>query len=504
MRMTRTRPLASIAVLIALLGACSSSPDRTGLAESVGADDVNQKPSSPSGASEEGGKTNTSSATGGSLLGNAAPPGSAVAQRPPQPGEVLGPGVLRDRIKIGYLVPDKDWDGVFVALGVPGSRGSAPGFGDQRAMYEAIVKDMNAHGGIAGRRVEPYYFTYSFNRGLDPAGAAAQSQEACSYWTQDNRVFAVVQGGFENWALSNCLVSRNVVHVDTSTWRSASNYRKIADYYSNFRFNSLDRQARDYGFGLGTQGFFGTAASFGKASKIGLLYSGTATAPDFGEAVRKGLEPELAKRGLKISVRAEACTECTNVVTRFRQEGITHVLFFAGSPVNPALFMQAAESQQFRPWYGIYTSNAPGFLLQYLAPPEQLVKSMGPGWDPNGDIAPEDNPYKRTAAEQRCLQLMDRTGQKSTEPLTVTFQIRACVQNWLLQEAMGRARPTLTAQALAGAMEKATGFYALKGAPLGFRYSADRLNNGHVQFRRLVFNTSCSCYRYTGPIQSMP
>jgi hypothetical protein len=75
----------------------------------------------------------------------------------------------------------------------------------------------------------------------------------------------------------------------------------------------------------------------------------------------------------------------------------------------------------------------------------------------------------------------------------------------LFQEAMGDARPNITVQGLASAMAaKTTGFYAVKGAALAYRFSADRVNNGHFRFRRLVFNKSCACYNYTGPIQSMP
>lgn len=465
-------------------------------------------PSSPGSAgptSVGGAKGQTSS---GAVAGR-----ETVAGRPGAPGsttttvggETLARGILRDRIKIGYLVPDRDWDGIFAALGTPASGGV--GFGNQRQNMEAVVQDVNAHGGIAGRKIEPYYFTYSFNRTLSPDSAAAQAREACTSWTQDNGVFAVVQIGFENWAISNCLTEHKTVHLNTSTFVSASHYQKIADYYYNLTFNSLDRQAVDYVHGLADQGFFAKPGEWGPGSKIGLVQIDPSTvAPDFADAVKHGLEPALARRGLKITTRAivQITSNWTNVVVQMRNAGVTHVLFAVSSPLHYSLFMQAADNQQYKPWYGISTPAAPGILLQYTAPASQLVKSMGPGWSPLGDVAPSENPYPPSTAERRCLDIMKRAGQETSDVLARALQIATCLVNWFLQEGMDRARPNLTVGGLAKAVENAEDFYALREAVMRYRFAADRVNNGVANFRPLRFDMGCECYKYTGKIQPMP
>lgn len=504
-----TRSVAVVAALVLLASGCGSAEKLRGTSSDL----QSKTQSSDAGNGPKNGVVGKSEAPSGStassgtrLAGSAPSLFSSAPQRPPQAGEIRGPGVLRDRIKIGYLVPDRDWDGVFAALGTPSSGGI--GFGDQRKQVEAVVNDMNAHGGIAGRKIEPYYFTYSFNRTLSPDSAAVQAQEACSYWTQDNRVFAVSQTGFESWRILNCLVAKKVVHVNTSTFVSAAHYQKIADYYYNASFNSLDRLAVDYVHGLAAQGFFGKPTTWGPKSRIGLIQSPpSAETSDFEDAVKHGLEPELKRRGLKIHTRALVGTASnyTNVAVQFRNEGITHVIYAVTSPLNISQFMQAAQSQQYFPWHGVSSSAGPGVLLQHTAPAEQLVKSMGPGWAPLGDVAPSENPYSLSSADRRCLDVMRRAGQETTNVLTRALQIGTCQLNWFFREGMEKARPNLTVRGLAAAVAAhGSGFYAIRESPMPYRFGPNRVSNGVAAFRPLRFDTGCECYKYTGKVQPMP
>ena len=61
------------------------------------------------------------------------------------------------------------------------------GWGDQQGVFQALVDDLNANGGILGRRLEAVYDVYS------PI-SAEDAERACTVLTQDNEVFAVVLG----------------------------------------------------------------------------------------------------------------------------------------------------------------------------------------------------------------------------------------------------------------------------------------------------------------------
>lgn len=65
---------------------------------------------------------------------------------------------------------------------------SPAGWGDQQGVWEALIANLNANGGINGRTVEAVYEFYS---PIDPADAT----RVCTALTEDNEVFAVL-GGF--------------------------------------------------------------------------------------------------------------------------------------------------------------------------------------------------------------------------------------------------------------------------------------------------------------------
>ncbi|MEM9464642.1 MAG: ABC transporter substrate-binding protein [Actinomycetota bacterium] len=106
-------------------------------------------------------------------------------------------GVTEDTIQIGVTMLD------FEAL--VSANLSAQGWGDQIAVTEALVAEVNDNGGINGRMLE--VVAYEFYDPTDPTDA----ERACAAVTQDNEVFANV-GGFLGPAAGTadpCIVGAN-------------------------------------------------------------------------------------------------------------------------------------------------------------------------------------------------------------------------------------------------------------------------------------------------------
>ena len=89
-------------------------------------------------------------------------------------------GVTEDTINIGVTMLDFP---LLVELGL-----SPAGWGDQQAVYQALIDDINENGGINGRMLHAEYRAYS------PISATS-ADEVCSALTQDFDLFAVI-GGF--------------------------------------------------------------------------------------------------------------------------------------------------------------------------------------------------------------------------------------------------------------------------------------------------------------------
>ena len=62
--------------------------------------------------------------------------------------------------------------------------------GDYKTAYTTVIKDVNAHGGVNGRKIVPYFAP------VNPIGSDPAAQ-ACTQLTEDDQVFAVI-GFFQN------------------------------------------------------------------------------------------------------------------------------------------------------------------------------------------------------------------------------------------------------------------------------------------------------------------
>lgn len=120
----------------------------------------------------------------------------------PEPTEEQAPaltaswrGVTEDTITVGVSMLDF---GALAELGLVEA-----GWGDQQAVWEAYIADLNARGGINGRLVEAVYSYYS------PLGTEA-AETTCLELTKDVETFAVL-GGFLGPAqtVNNCVTTVN-------------------------------------------------------------------------------------------------------------------------------------------------------------------------------------------------------------------------------------------------------------------------------------------------------
>src|SRR4051812_42165174 len=99
------------------------------------------------------------------------------------PGGASAPGVTATKIYVG-MVWAKNQDAVNQAAGAGGIA-----IGDTKADVNAIIDDINKHGGIAGRTVVAVW------QSVDTASAQTidtQLAAACDHFAHDERVFAVI------------------------------------------------------------------------------------------------------------------------------------------------------------------------------------------------------------------------------------------------------------------------------------------------------------------------
>ena len=117
-----------------------------------------------------------------------------------------GQGVTPTTIKLGLVQVDYSCIKDFVDFNR----------GDQEKTYEVFVDDLNANGGILGRKVEGVF------RSFCPVGNA-QALSACTSFTEDDKVFAVVGVFIDQSGDAQLCIAKNhktveIIHNVSQSW----------------------------------------------------------------------------------------------------------------------------------------------------------------------------------------------------------------------------------------------------------------------------------------------
>lgn len=173
--MTHSKRLLGALALAALLAAgCSGTDDDS---------------AEPSDTAEPADTTDTTSAPGDTSADTPAP--------------VEARGVTDDTINIAVTLVDFD---ALSTMGV----GDGSGWGDQEQIWQALIDDVNANGGVFGRQLVPTFQEF------DPVDLAS-SEAVCVEITQDEENFAVL-GGFVGLVIesNNRFAQNEIAQFSTS------------------------------------------------------------------------------------------------------------------------------------------------------------------------------------------------------------------------------------------------------------------------------------------------
>jgi hypothetical protein len=350
----------------------------------------------------------------------------------------------------------------------------------------ALVKYVNANGGIAGHQITP--FTYVTDALSDTW--AVQSAAACAALIEDDHsqmVMAPWVGGRDIFA--HCAAEHGVPVVDTGYWPyDASEYQSLAPYLYLPSRPSPERWAAAYVNGLFDQGYFDPGA------KIGLVRF---DASPFTNVTDDTIIPTLASHGLHLTDDIAVATpqsttdlgpmssQLSNAILKLRSDGVDHVLVFDTGAELTFFLLPQAEAQGYRPRYGFNSYQDMNLMLQNVPLP-QLEHSLGVGWSPVLDVAPADDPGSAMAA--MCKKIFLTAGLTSA-----TGRSLYCDTVYFFKDALEHA-PSFTASGLrAGASALGDSFQA--SMLLGTTFDGTRYD-GASMTRDFAYVDSCQCFRY--------
>ncbi|HZQ87448.1 MAG TPA: hypothetical protein VFA83_21570 [Acidimicrobiales bacterium] len=480
---------AALVLALLLTAACGSTVPRA--ARTAAGDGLSGASSTASGelgtadTAGELGSAGTGSTTGaGGATG--ARTASTVAGRVSASVSGAVVGARGGTVSVGIRYPN-DSSGLVTGAGF---RGINPG--DSKAMAQAVVDDINGRGGIAGRKIAPLYYPFDVTASTAPGGGDSEQQKACAAFTEDNHVFGVVSPILSGTVLQQCLAKRGVVFVDEN-WNYFDGDISTDNYWDPAYPDPM-RSVPALVDRLSSEGFFGAG------SKIGAVYQDL---PNRHPVLDKALKPALAKHGLKLDGTVAWTAENANAlfagVLQFKAAGITHVFVLDPGGLETFGWMAAAESQGYRPKYALDTRNYP-VLQAGQSPSSQLANARGIGWIPSADVGVQPD-KDLTPADRRCLGIVAKAGQDMSDPTNVRVALAYCDTLEFLKAAAGDASAVLSLASIKtggealGTRFTPTGTFAATFGP--------RRHDGAAAARDLVYDTTCTCFKYTGAVFSI-
>ena len=524
--MSGRKRLLPVLVAAALLTACGSTVQvhgsavvggGNGLGSATGGNGLGGTSAGTTTAGSTGGSTGgvggpqTTGGLGttGSTTGGVGGTGDGGGFSVPTTGAGLPPGVTATSVKVGFVY-DKNAGAVNAAVGI-GSITS----GDSRANTNAVIKDINAHGGLGGRKVVPVWANF------DSTSAQTLDQQdsaVCQAFTQDDHVYAVVEALRE--AYRQCLSKAGVVMLDDGLPGSGEAELRRNPTFIEQGYPNVDRLARFYLTPLVGQKYFTPWDTVNaRPAPTGVVKVGILTLDDtvFAKAVDTYLVPALKRMGYtpvveKISPLQRASDASSQAAAvqaaqlTFAANGVTHVIPFESNGNLSTFFLPTARSQGYYPRYGVYTGSGYEALLESgIVDAKQMNGAVGFGWVPAIDLNAADNPPTgpySNANRRHCLAVMKASGITFDSGNAEAIALNTCSSLYLLKATFDR-RPAAVAPSdfIATLQSLGTTYQKAGGVGEDFRPGRQDPPNKAYDWR---FTPACSCFRYSGAILTIP
>jgi ABC-type branched-subunit amino acid transport system substrate-binding protein len=354
--------------------------------------------------------------------------------------------------------------------------------GDPKAMARAVVAWINGHGGLAGHRIEPVFYENCAPLSCD---LTVQDQQICSAFTQDHHVIAMVDSTETSVALASCLARAGVASLgggvaafDGKDFQSAQGLWSPYLLPTDVAFTQLVRR-------------LDATRWFVAGEKVGLLVNDT---PTFRRtaAVTKQVMSSVGRAFADEAYYATGGNDMQAIVLRFKASDIKRIVIVDAGSSALLLFGPAASAQGYYPKVTVTSADVMG-TLALIASKQTLDGAAGIGWLPDADAAP--NRPRPTATGALCAQIYRAAKVSTAGPLAGAFAATYCDALLFARAAYGKATD-LSLGSLRGAVA-GLGTSYLPAATFADRF-APGVHAGAATTRDVRYDTSCSCFRYSG------
>jgi ABC-type branched-subunit amino acid transport system substrate-binding protein len=369
--------------------------------------------------------------------------------------------------------------------------GSSVSFGNGQAEAQAVVNDVNDHGGVNGRKLAPYFVAVQATAASD-----ADLEQDCKAAVDDDHPLVILSMFNLGTDEASCAAQTHTLVIVVAL---GAGDKVVYEQGQNYAFtpSQLSRDAESV--------LLLTLAHnqnrISPATKVGILSE--SDDPMYDRVATSTMAP-LLKSWKVPYVQADfdpsQLSEISAAVLQFKTDGVSTVIFSCGSGGIPeVLFMQAAAQQGYTPKYLMGDSTDPSFVAS-AAPRAQASNIWGAGTMPLADVTTSQ--YPTTPTEQHCLNVMNSSfgAGYSNRGSSLTATLYCELVYSFVSVAEKVQGPLSAASWVAAYRTFGTGYTPV--TTFGTDFAGNDFSAS--EYRELAWNGTCSCISYTSPIRPIP
>jgi ABC-type branched-subunit amino acid transport system substrate-binding protein len=240
----------------------------------------------------------------------------------------------------------------------------APEIGNAETTMKAVVADINAHGGVAGRQIE---LVSHVLKGTDAILNPDLGRQACVQATEDDKPFAVIIAASIPAALVQCVVAdHDVLTITMDSWPASLYAAAKGRLFALGSHISIERN-REY------QAWPGVLDGAGllKDKTIGIIRTDTA---DQQETTDDALVPGIEALGYKVAAEAvlpcpegsQTCEQQDVAIQRMQDAGVDTVFLVAQTLAGSAT-VEKAQALGFKPQWTTIGNNVTNTVASFYS-----------------------------------------------------------------------------------------------------------------------------------------
>jgi ABC-type branched-subunit amino acid transport system substrate-binding protein len=320
----------------------------------------------------------------------------------------------------------------------------APEIGDAAKTARAVVDDINANGGVAGRKLKLVAHTVDGTQvQLDPD----VGRQICVQATEDDKPFAVfITAAITAEAVQCTAIDHPVLTISMDSWPKSYYDRAKGRLFSLGSHISVERDREYEAWPKILQD-----AGYLDGKTVGIIRT---DAPDQQEAVDDALKPGLDAIGVKVAAEAvlpcpeasQTCEQHDVAIQRMKDAKVDFV-FLVAQNLSGAAVAEAAQKVGYRPQWTTTGNNVTNTVARFFANAKET-------WD--GAIGLDTQFKDFTDTAQECNDIAVKGGAEKFPKGSDGYGFTAvtCIQIQALADAIDAVEGPITQATVIDALER--------------------------------------------------